>query len=101
MAAARDQVDKTDFVDLTEINRLAHPGRCILCRAVCPLRYDAFDVEFHPALGREHELGFEESGRVRIAVFADIIVTVRELDDGMDGMEAGRACDPAHFRRAG
>ena len=49
----------------------------------------------------EHELGFEESGRVRIAVLADIIVTVRELDDGMDDREAGRACDPAHFLRAG
>src|SRR5262249_8007598 len=101
VAAARHQVGKTDFVDLTEINRLAQPGGCILGRAVCPLCHDAFDVEFHPALGREHELGFEESGRVRIAMLADIIVAVRELDDGMDDMEAGGACDPAHFRHAG
>src|SRR5215510_15811377 len=57
VAAARDQVGKTDLVDLTEINRLAHPGGCILCRAVCPLRYNTFDVEFHPALGGKHELG--------------------------------------------
>src|SRR5262245_65900071 len=101
VATARYQVGETYFVDLAQINRLAHPGRCILRRAVCPFRYDAFDVEFHPALRRKHEFGFEESRRIRIAVLADIVVAVRELDDRMDDMEAGRTCDPAHFCHAG
>src|SRR4051812_24298736 len=61
VSAARHQIREPDFIDLRQIDRLTRPCRRVLRRTIGPLRDDAVDVEFHPALRGEHELRFEKS----------------------------------------
>src|SRR4051812_442363 len=55
VSAAGNEVGEADFVHFAEIDRLARPRGRVLRRTVRSFGDDAFDVEFHPALRREHE----------------------------------------------